>query len=41
MAEPVEQIAAAVRDGDRTELSRAITLIESARPDRREQAKSC
>ncbi len=39
MAEPVEQIAAAVRDGDRTELSRAITLIESARPDRREQAQ--
>jgi LAO/AO transport system kinase len=34
-----DQLAEAVRSGDRTELSRAITLVESARPDRREQAQ--
>jgi LAO/AO transport system kinase len=34
-----EALAEAVRSGDRTELSRAITLVESARPDRREQAQ--
>jgi LAO/AO transport system kinase len=38
-ADPVEQLAAAVRDGDRAELSRAITLVESTRPDHREQAQ--
>ena len=32
-------LAEAVRSGDRTELSRAITLLESTRPDRREQAQ--
>ena len=34
-----DALAEAVRSGDRTELSRAITLVESARPDRREQAQ--
>jgi LAO/AO transport system kinase len=34
-----DALAEAVRSGDRTELARAITLIESARPDRREQAQ--
>jgi LAO/AO transport system kinase len=34
-----EALAEAVRSGDRTELSRAITLVESTRPDRREQAQ--
>jgi LAO/AO transport system kinase len=34
-----DALADAVRSGDHTELSRAITLIESARPDRREQAQ--
>jgi LAO/AO transport system kinase len=38
-AEPVQQLAAAVRSGDRTELSRAITLVESTRPDHRDQAQ--
>jgi LAO/AO transport system kinase len=38
-ADPVEKLAAAVHSGDRTELSRAITLLESTRPDRREQAQ--
>jgi LAO/AO transport system kinase len=38
-AEPVDALAEAVRGGDRTELSRAITLVESTRPDRREQAQ--
>jgi LAO/AO transport system kinase len=37
--EQVDQLAAAVRSGDRTELSRAITLVESTRPDHREQAQ--
>jgi LAO/AO transport system kinase len=32
-------LAEAVRSGDRTELSRAITLVESTRPDHREQAQ--
>ncbi len=39
MSDPTEQIAAAIRAGDRTELSRAITLVESTRADRREQAQ--
>jgi LAO/AO transport system kinase len=34
-----DALAEAVRSGDRTELARAITLVESARPDRREQAQ--
>jgi LAO/AO transport system kinase len=38
-AEPVDALAEAVRGGDRSELSRAITLLESTRPDRREQAQ--
>ena len=36
---PVDALAAAVRSGDRSVLARAITLVESARPDRREQAQ--
>ncbi|MBV8348928.1 MAG: methylmalonyl Co-A mutase-associated GTPase MeaB [Mycolicibacterium sp.] len=39
MAESVEALAEALRGGDRTELSRAITLVESTRPDHREQAQ--
>ncbi|HME49963.1 methylmalonyl Co-A mutase-associated GTPase MeaB [Mycobacterium sp.] len=39
MADSVEALAAAVRGGDRTELSKAITLVESTRADRREQAQ--
>ena len=39
MAESVEALAEALRGGDRTELSKAITLVESTRPDRREQAQ--
>lgn len=35
----VEQLAAAVRGGDRAALPRAITLVESTRPDHREQAQ--
>src|SRR6185312_15670730 len=34
-----DSLADAVRSGDRTELSRAITLVESTRPDHREQAQ--
>jgi len=36
---PVDELAAAVRSGDRSVLARAITLVESARADRREQAQ--
>ena len=39
MATPVEELAAAVRSGDRAALPRAITLVESTRPDHREQAQ--
>jgi len=39
MAGSVEALAEALRGGDRTELSRAITLVESTRPDHREQAQ--
>src|ERR1044072_6483934 len=39
MATPVEEHAAAVRRGDRAALPRAITLVESTRPDHREQAQ--
>src|SRR6476661_4874576 len=35
----VDELAAAVRSGDRSVLARAITLVESGRPDRREQAQ--
>ncbi|KLO32778.1 methylmalonyl Co-A mutase-associated GTPase MeaB [Mycobacterium haemophilum] len=35
----VEQLAAAVRSGDRAALPRAITLVESTRADHREQAQ--
>lgn len=35
----VEELAAAVRNGDRAELARAITLVESTRPDHHEQAQ--
>jgi LAO/AO transport system kinase len=39
MADAVEDLAAAVRDGDRAALPRAITLVESTRPDHRERAQ--
>ena len=39
MADRVEELAAAVRSGDRAALPRAITLVESTRPDHREQAE--
>jgi LAO/AO transport system kinase len=39
MPDSVEALAEAVREGDRTELSKAITLVESTRSDRREQAQ--
>ena len=39
MADQVEQLAAAVRSGDRAALPRAITLLESTRADHREQAQ--
>src|SRR2546430_9663073 len=39
MTPPVEELAAAVRSGDRAALPRAITLVESPRPDHREQAQ--
>src|SRR5258705_897462 len=35
----IQQLAAAVRSGDRAALPRAITLVESTRPDHREQAQ--
>ncbi|HEY6573964.1 MAG TPA: methylmalonyl Co-A mutase-associated GTPase MeaB, partial [Mycobacterium sp.] len=35
----IDELAAAVRSGDRSMLARAITLVESGRPDRREQAQ--
>jgi LAO/AO transport system kinase len=38
-ASGADALADAVRSGDRTELSRAITLVESARRDRNEQAQ--
>jgi LAO/AO transport system kinase len=38
-ADPVEELATAVHSGDRSALSRAITLVESTRPDHREQAQ--
>ena len=39
MADQVEDLAAAVRSGDRAALPRAITLVESTRADHREQAQ--
>lgn len=39
MARSVKALAEAVRSGDRTQLSRAITLLESTRPDQRERAQ--
>ena len=39
MRQPVPDLAAAVRNGDRAALPRAITLIESTRPDHRAQAQ--
>jgi LAO/AO transport system kinase len=35
----IDEIAAAVRSGDRAALARAITLVESTRPDHRERAQ--
>src|SRR6059058_2509916 len=39
MTSPAGELAAAVRSGDRAALPRAITLVESTRPDHREQAQ--
>jgi len=39
MAGPVSDLAAAVRSSDRAALAQAITLVESTRPDHREQAQ--
>ena len=39
MRQPVSDLATAVRNGDRAALPRAITLIESTRPDHRAQAQ--
>ncbi|MDZ4234959.1 MAG: methylmalonyl Co-A mutase-associated GTPase MeaB, partial [Dietzia sp.] len=39
MCQPVGEVAAAVRDGDRSALARAITLVESTRADHRQQAQ--
>src|SRR4051812_28193254 len=39
MTSPVSELAAALRGGDRAALPRAITLVESTRPDHREQAQ--
>lgn len=36
---PVAELAARVREGSRTHLARAITLVESSRPDHRAQAR--
>ena len=39
MDQPVGDLAAAVREGDRSALARAITLVESTRPDHRQRAQ--
>lgn len=39
MSQPVGDLAAAVRDGDRSALARAITLVESTRADHRQHAQ--
>ena len=38
MAESTDELIAGIRDGDRRVLARAITLVESTRPDHRRQA---
>jgi len=38
-SQSVDELAAAIRDGDRAALPRAITLLESTRPDHHEQAQ--
>lgn len=40
MAESVEDLAAGLRDRSRAHIARAITLVESSRPDHRERAKA-
>src|SRR5579864_8180632 len=37
---PVDELAAAVRRGERRALARAITLVESTRPDHRRKAEA-
>ena len=39
MSQPIGEVAAAVREGDRSALARAITLVESTRADHRQQAQ--
>ncbi|WP_197417475.1 methylmalonyl Co-A mutase-associated GTPase MeaB [Mycobacterium sp. GA-2829] len=39
MNQPVDELAAALRGGDRSALARAITLVESTRADHRERAQ--
>lgn len=39
MSQPISDLAAAVRDGDRSALPRAITLVESTRADHRQRAQ--
>ena len=39
MSQPIADLAAAVRNGDRAALARAITLVESTRADHRQQAQ--
>src|SRR3977135_1583065 len=39
MNQPDSELATAVRSGDRAALPRAITLVESTRPDHREEAQ--
>ncbi|KHO21937.1 methylmalonyl Co-A mutase-associated GTPase MeaB [Mycolicibacterium setense] len=39
MSRPVDELAAAIRDGDRAALARAITMVESTRADHRDQAQ--
>ena len=38
MTDPIEELAAAVRSGDRRALARAVTLVESTRADHRDEA---
>ena len=39
MSQSVSKLAAAIRDGDRSALARAITLVESTRADHRQTAQ--
>src|ERR1700755_3342963 len=39
MADKIDDLAAAIRNGDRAALPRAITLVESTRADHREEAQ--